>query len=213
MPQGVVPAGTQAMPRSEFDSPPAAERDWPAPREAEEPGRSPVVPIVLTALGVVILVFAAVWLWPDDGDDRAGSQETADTTQQTEDEQSPEDEVEETTGDDSDDEQEEDQAQETSDEEEQPDPGDHTLEEPQGVAVPGVTGRLLADAVGALNEAGFQDVGWTAEPEDELLENENSGSCLVETQTPTSEDGEKDPDNTRVELTYWDDGSGCGMDG
>src|SRR5690606_24273065 len=96
MPQGVVPAGTQAMPRSEFDSPPAAERDWPAPREAEEPKRSPVLPIVLTVLGVVILVFAAVWLWPGgndgDRDDLAGTDGTTTGEQQTADEESPEDE-------------------------------------------------------------------------------------------------------------------------
>ncbi|WP_199036553.1 serine/threonine-protein kinase [Glycomyces salinus] len=213
MPQGVVPAGTQAMPRSEFDSPPAAERDWPAPREPEEPGRSPVVPIVLTVLGVMILVVAAVWLWPRDGDpDRAGAEDTT-TTEQAEDEESPEDESEETAdeGSDEEEDQDEDQEQDTSDDEEQPDPGDHTLEEPQGVAVPDVTGQVLTDAVGSLSEAGFNDVGWAAESDDGLIEDEDAGSCRVETQDPTPEDGERDPDNTRVELTYWDDGEGCGV--
>ena len=211
MPQGAASDATRAMPRSEFDSPPS-ERDWPAPREAEEPGRSPAVPIVLTVLGVLILVVAAVWLWPrDDSDDQVGAEEATTSEQQTTAEPAEEDETEKAPDEDSDEQEEQDEAQGSSEEEEQPDAGDHTLEEPQGIAVPEVRGQLLADAVGMLGNSGFNDVGWSAVPEDGAGGDDDAGSCTVETQTPTPTDGEQDPGSTRVELTFWDDGSGCGM--
>nr|WP_255671788.1 serine/threonine-protein kinase [Glycomyces amatae] len=188
----------------------AAERPLPPPREAEEPRRNPTGPILVVLAGMAVLLVVLFMLqpWKDDDKDKEVAGDGGTSADQVVEENTTEDTGgEEENTDDGGEEEDSDGGDEGGSNGNNGEDSEETTHE-EVLNIPDVTGDSVFDAMEELEDEGFTNVS-TEVAAEEAPEGEDP--CTVGSQTPQGDTGAPYYADESITLSFWDDGSGCGL--